>query len=261
MREVEKVNNIDSQKLANESCGSILSEFRGLQSNDSRRSSFRQVCGFSSTRQGSYLYGNDRSRVRRIPQNCQRYKARAGFGMMFAIIITILVATLGVLAVKFSTQTLNTTTNEYIAIQLDLYLNSTAELAILYVQRNGFVCEEGVDCNLGKGGNTGNTGKRPNVKASIEKYISYGANNEYAFKYKITPLDNYDKFDATEYIQNDDIAECEKLITEALKNKTKPNRCFKEETKNAFVLDISGSVTNPITHQTLRVTKRQIIKP
>ena len=203
----------------------------------------------------------DSSLNSRFAQNDEKINTpikRAGFGMMFAIILTILVATLGVLAVKFSTQTLNTTTNEYIAIQLDLYLNSTAELAILYVQRNGFVCEEGVDCNLGKGGNTG---KRANVTASIEKYISYGANNEYAFKYKITPLDNYDKFDATEYIQNDDIAECEKLIADALKNKTKPDRCFKEETKNAFVLDISGSVANPITHQTLRVTKRQIIKP
>ena len=246
---------------AEASCDGLQVKF--IESNI-RGSSLRGFRGFSSTKQGNRT---NRSLTKLSAQNpakapkIQREtmtNARAGFGMMFAIIITILVATLGVLAVKFSTQTLNTTTNEYIAIQLDLYLNSTAELAILYVQRNGFVCEEGVDCNLGKGGNTG---KRADVKASIEKYISYGANNEYAFKYKITPLDNYDKFDATEYIQNDDIAECEKLIAEALKNKTKPDRCFKEETKNAFVLDISGSVANPITHQTLRVTKRQIIKP
>ena len=227
-----------------------------IQSESTRGSSLRGFRGFSSTKQGNRT---NRSLTKLSAQNpakapkIQREtmtNARAGFGMMFAIIITILVATLGVLAVKFSTQTLNTTTNEYIAIQLDLYLNSTAELAILYVQRNGFVCEEGVDCNLGKGGNTG---KRANVKASIEKYISYGANNEYAFKYKITPLDNYDRFDTSVYQDVANDTNCEE---------TKGSlRCFKEETKNAFVLDISGSVTNPITHQTLRVTKRQIIKP
>ena len=229
-----------------------------------RGSSLRGFRGFSSARLRDKTKASIEQSSAMNPAKAPKIQremmtnARAGFGMMFAIIITILVATLGVLAVKFSTQTLNTTTNEYIAIQLDLYLNSTAELAILYAQRNGFVCEEGVDCELSKGGTAG---KRADVTAPIEKYISYGANNEYAFKYKITPLDNYDKFDATEYIQNDDIAECEKLIAEALKNKTKPDRCFKEETKNAFVLDISGSVANPITHQTLRVTKRQIINP
>lgn len=177
---------------------------------------------------------------------------RAGFGMMFAIIITILVATLGVLAIRFSTQTLNTTTNEYIAIQLDLYLNSTTELAILYVQRNGFVCNEGAGtCDLGDNNPTGSV--RANVTAPIEKYIAYGANNEYSFKYKMTPLDNYNKYDTSVYQQTFDGTCSENAGT--------IGRCFKEETKNAFILDIAGSVTNPITNQTLRVTKRQIIKP
>ena len=235
------------------SCDGLQTKF--IESNI-RGSSLRGFRGFSSARlrdktrasieQSSAMNPAKASKIQREMMT----NARAGFGMMFAIIITILVATLGVLAVKFSTQTLNTTTNEYIAIQLDLYLNSTAELAILYVQRNGFVCNEGVDCELSKGGTTG---KRANVTAPIEKYISYGANNEYAFKYKITPLDNYDRFDTSVYQDVANDANCEK---------TKGSlRCFKEETKNAFVLDISGSVTNPITHQTLRVTKRQIIKP
>ena len=178
--------------------------------------------------------------------------ARAGFGMMFAIIITIIVATLGVLAIRFSTQTLNTTTNEYIAIQLDLYLNSTTELAILYVQRNGFVCNEGAGtCDLGDNNPAGSV--RGNVNAAIDKYIAYGANNEYAFHYKMTPLDNYNKYDTGVYQQVFD-GTCQE------KNGA-GGRCFKEETKNAFILDIAGSVTNPTTNQTLRVTKRQIIKP
>ena len=172
--------------------------------------------------------------------------------MMFAIIITILVATLGVLAIRFSTQTLNTTTNEYIAIQLDLYLNSTTELAILYVQRNGFVCNEGVNpCDLGGNNLGGNV--RANVTAPINKYIAYGANNEYSFHYKMTPLDNYNKYDNRVYQQVFD-GTC-------VEQNGAGGRCFKEETKNAFILDIAGNVTNPTTNQTLRVTKRQIIKP
>lgn len=206
--------------------------------------------GFQVRKRENRTYSPLSESTRRIPQIRARGN-RAGFGMMFAIIITILVATLGVLAVKFSTQTLNTTTNEYIAIQLDLYLNSTAELAVLYVQRNGFVCNENIDCDLGKNGT--NNGKRANVTAPIEKYIAYGENQEYSFKYKITPLDNYDRFDTSVY---------QYVAGDAVCNETQgAKRCFKEETKNAFVLDISGSVTNPITNQTLRVTKRQIIKP
>ena len=191
------------------------------------------------------------SQARRIPQIRARDK-RAGFGMMFAIIITILVATLGVLAIRFSTQTLNTTTNEYIAIQLDLYLNSTTELAILYVQRNGFVCNEGANpCDLGGNNLGGNV--RANVTAPINKYIAYGANNEYSFHYKMTPLDNYNKYDNRVYQQVFD-GTC-------VEQNGAGGRCFKEETKNTFILDIAGNVTNPTTNQTLRVTKRQIIKP
>ena len=182
------------------------------------------------------------------PRIRARYKARAGFGMMFAIIITILVATLGVLAVRFSSQTLNTTTNEYIAIQLDLYLNSTTELAILYVQRNGFVCvENATNCDVGE---AGTADRRANVTAPIEKYINYG---EYRFKYMITPLANYDGYNPNVYTQVD--------TTTGVCTPQNKKPCFKEETKNVFVLDISGSVTNPLTNQTLRVNKRQVIKP
>lgn len=180
-------------------------------------------------------------------------KKRSAFGMMFAIILTILVAGLGVLAMKFSSQTLNTTTNEYIAIQLDLYLNSTAELAVLYVQRNGFVCEEDTDCDTG---NTAATqGKRANPLAAIEKHITYGPNNEYKFIYKMTPLINNDGYNSTVYKQ--DLTACVNTLADYQANKL----CFREEIKNTFILDIAGSVTNPITNQTLRVTKRQIIKP
>lgn len=236
--------------------GSILSECRKTQNSIRAEASCDGFRGFSSTKQGNRtwrpltkLSAPNPAKAPKIQRKIKTI-ARAGFGMMFAIIITILVATLGVLAVKFSTQTLNTTTNEYIAIQLDLYLNSTAELAVLYVQRNGFVCNENTDCDLSK---NGTNGKRANVTAPIEKYIAYGENKEYSFKYKITPLDNYDRFDTSVYRD---------VAGDAVCNETQgAKRCFKEETKNAFVLDISGSVTNPITNQTLRVTKRQIIKP
>ncbi len=150
---------------------------------------------------------------------------RKAFGMIYAIIITVLVATLGILGLKMSATTLDTTTNEHIAIQLDLYLNSTAELAILYIQRNGFVYEETND-------NTATTQKRTNPMEPIVKNINYGANSEYKFTYKITPLMNNDIGDGEE-----------------------------EDKKNTMVLDITGFVVSPITNQTFRVTKRQIIKP
>lgn len=181
---------------------------------------------------------------------------RSGFGMMFAIVLTILVAGLGVLGLKFSSQTLNTTTNEYISIQLDLYLHSTAELAILYIQRNGFVCQENVDCDI-SAANTAGTGKRADVLAPIEKYITYGPNNEYKFTYKMTPLGNNDGYNPNIYKQ--DLNACESDYTKSVKDGG--GVCFKEETKNVFILDIAGSVTNPITNQTLRVTKRQVVKP
>lgn len=208
--------------------------------------------GFQVRKRENMAYSPLSESARRIPQIRARGN-RAGFGMMFAIIITILVATLGVLAVRFSTQTLNTTTNEYIAIQLDLYLNSTAELAILYVQRNGFVCLENesiANCDVGE---VGNANKRADVTAPIEKYINYGKNKEYRFKYMITPLANYDGYNPNVYTQLDQSTG----VCEPQNNKP----CFKEEMKNAFILDISGSVTNPLTHQTLRVNKRQVIKP
>ena len=240
MRKIDIINCVDSQCVS-ESCGSILSGFRGLCSHE----------------QGNKTNCLLTKRVANSRESHQKTNARAGFGMMFAIIITIIVATLGVLAIRFSTQTLNTTTNEYIAIQLDLYLNSTTELAILYVQRNGFVCNEGAGtCDLGDNKPSNDdlrkVGNTPNATTPIEKYIKYGANGEYSFKYKMTPLDDYNKYSAT-YQQVFD-GTCQE------KNGA-GGRCFKEETKNAFILDIAGSVTNPTTNQTLRVTKRQIIKP
>lgn len=146
---------------------------------------------------------------------------RQAFGMIFAIIITVLVATLGILGLKLSTSTLNTTTNEHIAIQLDLYLNSTVELAILYAQRYGFETDE-------------NGNPRPNINQPIIKNINYGANNAYRFTYKITPLPLTTAGMTTEQINT---------------------------MKNTMVLDVSGFVVNPVTNQTFRVTKRQIIKP
>ena len=238
MRKIDIINCVDSQCVS-EICGSsFISSLRGRIADSHEAIQKNKVDCF-----GDESPRNDKM--------CERH-ARAGFGMMFAIIITIIVATLGVLAIRFSTQTLNTTTNEYIAIQLDLYLNSTTELAILYVQRNGFVCNEGVTpCDLGDNNPAGSV--RGNVNAAIDKYIAYGANNEYFFHYKMTPLDNYNKYDTGVYQQVFD-GTCQE------KNGA-GGRCFKEETKNAFILDIAGSVTNPTTNQTLRVTKRQIIKP
>lgn len=148
---------------------------------------------------------------------------RQAFGMVFAIIIVVLVATLGILGLKLSTRAMNTTTNEHIAIQLDLYLNSTIELAILYIQRNGFLY------NAGANAQDISSTKRANAMEPITRKINYGENGEYQFIYKMTPL-----VDAN---------------------------TAKEDQINTMVIDVSGFVVNPITNQTFRVTKRQIVKP
>ena len=150
---------------------------------------------------------------------------RQAFGMIFAIIIMVVVATLGILGLKLSTSTLNTTTNQHIAIQLDLYLDSTVELAILYIQRNGFKFVEG-----------GTTQVRPNVMEPIIRNINYGTNGEYRFTYKMTPLVDIDQLSG----DSDEV---------------------KQTKVSTMVLDVSGYVVNPITNQTFRVTKRQVVKP
>lgn len=143
---------------------------------------------------------------------------RKAFGMMYALVITVLVATLGVFSIRFSTSSLNATTNEHIAIQLDLYLDSTIELAILYAQRYGFVNDE-------------NNRPRPNPLTPITKNINYGINGEYKFTYKLIPT------------HDNSISKVD------------------EDMKNAMILDVSGFVISPITNQTFRATKRQVIKP
>lgn len=150
---------------------------------------------------------------------------RQAFGMIFAIILTVLVATLGVLGLRLSTSTLNTTTNEHIAIQLDLYLRSTAELAILYVQRYGFEKDE-------------NGAARANPMLPITKTFEYGDTYKYKFNCKMTPL----------FVANN---------ADHLTNAGQQA----ETMKNTMVLDISGEVTNPVTKQVFRVTRRQIVKP
>lgn len=151
---------------------------------------------------------------------------RQAFGMIFAIIIMVIVATLGILGLKLSSRTLNTTTNQHVEIQLNLYLDSTIELAILYIQRNGFQYVEG-----------STTQKRPNPMKPITKTISYGANNEYQFTYKMTPLYNPDDANSGDSEE------------------------IKQAKINTMVLDVSGYVVNPVTNQTFRVTKRQVVKP
>ena len=150
---------------------------------------------------------------------------RQAFGMIFAIILLVLVAGLGVLGVRLSTSTLNMTTNQHIAIQLDLYMESTIELAILYIQRNGFKYVEGGYLVT----------PRTNPMEPIVRTINYGANNEYVFTYKMTPLVDLDP--------------------------TKTDDPVIQTKINTMVLDISGYVVNPITNQTFRVTKRQVVKP
>lgn len=131
---------------------------------------------------------------------------RNAFSIIFALIVTVLIATLGILGLKLSTSSLNTTTNEYINIQLDLYLNSTIELAILYIQRNSFQFVEGTQT------------QKLNPMTPIVKNIKYGGNGEYSFTYKMIPL--VDPTTASESVKNTMILDVSGFVVNPATNQT-----------------------------------------
>ncbi|MGP1449827.1 MAG: hypothetical protein ACTTJS_01710 [Wolinella sp.] len=61
---------------------------------------------------------------------------RGGFGLIYAIIILVIIATLLAFSMRFSSSTVGSTFDEHARIQLRLFERSVMEMAILELQKN-----------------------------------------------------------------------------------------------------------------------------
>lgn len=58
---------------------------------------------------------------------------RRGFGLLYAIIILVLIATIGIYTLELSSRSVKSVSDEHIKIQMKLYMNSAVEYALLWL--------------------------------------------------------------------------------------------------------------------------------
>jgi hypothetical protein len=58
---------------------------------------------------------------------------RKAFGLVYAIMILVLISSIGILSLEFATKSVKTVSNEHIKIQLKLYMDSAIEYALLWM--------------------------------------------------------------------------------------------------------------------------------
>jgi len=63
---------------------------------------------------------------------------RKAFGLVYAIMVLVLISTLGILSLEFATKSVKTISNEHIKIQLKLYMDSAIEYALLWMSEELF---------------------------------------------------------------------------------------------------------------------------
>jgi len=61
---------------------------------------------------------------------------RKAFGLIYAIMVLVLISTLGILSLEFATKSVKTISNEHIKIQLKLYMDSAIEYALLWMSED-----------------------------------------------------------------------------------------------------------------------------
>ena len=61
---------------------------------------------------------------------------RKAFGLVYAIMVLVLISTLGILSLEFATKSVKTISNEHIKIQLKLYMDSAIEYALLWMSED-----------------------------------------------------------------------------------------------------------------------------
>jgi hypothetical protein len=61
---------------------------------------------------------------------------RRGFGIVYAVIILVLIATIGIYTLELSSRSVKSVSDEHIKIQMRLYMNSAVEYALLWLSDN-----------------------------------------------------------------------------------------------------------------------------
>ena len=61
---------------------------------------------------------------------------RRGFGIIYAIVILVLVATIGIYTLELSSRSVKSVSDEHIKIQMQLYMNSAVEYALLWLSES-----------------------------------------------------------------------------------------------------------------------------
>ena len=79
--------------------------------------------------------------------NSSRVRVRNGMAMIMAIAFIVIIATIGALSLRLTTQTTKTTTDAYLYEQAALYARSATELALLEIAKNG--CRDTYNITLG----------------------------------------------------------------------------------------------------------------
>jgi len=80
-------------------------------------------------------------------------RSRGGFGIMYAIIVLVLISTIGVYTLELSSKSVKSASDEHLKIQLELYQNSAIEYAILWLSENKSRSQDqnGADLNISFG--------------------------------------------------------------------------------------------------------------
>jgi len=58
---------------------------------------------------------------------------RRGFGIVYAMVVLVLIATIGIYTLELSSRSVKSVSDEHIKIQLQLYMNSAVEYALLWL--------------------------------------------------------------------------------------------------------------------------------
>jgi len=61
---------------------------------------------------------------------------RRGFGIIYAIVILVLIATIGIYTLELSSRSAKSVSDEHIKIQMQFYMNSAVEYALLWLSEN-----------------------------------------------------------------------------------------------------------------------------
>ncbi len=73
---------------------------------------------------------------------------RRGFGIVYALVILVLIATIAIYSLELSGSNAKSTSDEHVRMQLQLYMNSSVEYALLWMSADPARSQNPSDMNL-----------------------------------------------------------------------------------------------------------------